>query len=123
MIWYPYFNKKGENNLIDSEKIEKDNLLVCQQLQYRRYGLFENFAQFSRFFQECPDHEKCFYEMMRQEGGRKPYFDIDLDDMELDYKSMMKEIKKIILDMLGKDIRFLVFDSSTAEKKKFSYHY
>lgn len=119
MNWYPYFNKKGENNLIDSEKLEKDNLLVCQQLKYRRYTVFKNFAEFSQFFRECPDREKCFYEMMRQEDGRKPYFDIDLDDMQLDYKSMIKEIQKIIFTMLGKDIRFLVFDSSTADKKSF----
>ena len=119
MKWYSYFNKKGENNLVDSENIEKDNLLVCQQLQYRRYTKFKNFAEFSLFFRECPEEEKCFYEMMRQEDGRKPYFDIDLDDMELDYKDMIKEIKKVIFDMLGKDIRFMVFDSSTAEKRSF----
>ena len=39
--------------------------------------------------------------------------------MELDYKDMIKEIKKVIFDMLGKDIRFMVFDSSTAEKRSF----
>ena len=53
MKWYSYFNKKGESNLVESERIEKDNLLVCQQLQYRRYTKFKNFAEFSLFFRDC----------------------------------------------------------------------
>lgn len=119
MKWYPYFNKKGEKNLIDNENIFNDNLLICQQLNYRRYTIFKNFSEFSNFFRETPEIEQCFYEMMREGDGRKPYFDIDLDDMSIDYVKMLKEIREIIFSMIGKDIRFLVFDSSTATKRSF----
>ena len=119
MKWYPYFNKKDEENLVDNQDISKDNLLICQQLEYRRYTIFKNFAEFSIFFRETPFEQQCFYEMMRETDGRKPYFDIDLEDMEIDYKKMLKEIKEIIFSMIGKDIRFLVFDSSTGTKRSF----
>ena len=63
-----------------SEKVEEENLLVCQQLKYRRYTKFKNFAEFSKYYHSCPVEEQCFYEMMREDQGRKPYFDIDIDD-------------------------------------------
>ena len=119
MKWYSYFNKRGEKNLLDNESIFNDNLLICQQLDYRRYTLFKNFSEFSIFFRQTPFEQQCFYEMMRETDGRKPYFDIDLEDMEVDYKKMLKEIKEIIFSMIGKDIRFLVFDSSTGAKRSF----
>ena len=67
MKWYNYFNKAGEENLIEGENIDDENLLICQQLQYRRYAKFKNFAEFSKYFHSCPEQEKCFYEMMMEE--------------------------------------------------------
>ena len=132
MRWYHYFNKEGEENLvnainitsdenlIDKEKlIEEENLLVCQQLYTRRYTLFRNFAEFSRFYHSCTEEEKCFYEMMREEDGRKPYFDIDIDDITFNYHSMIEEIKNVIINMIGDKIKILVFESSTENKLSF----
>ena len=119
MKWYHYFNKKGEENLIDSETIEENNLMVCQQFRYRRYTLFKNFNQFTKHFFSQLDEEKCFYEMMREEDGRKPYFDIDIDDLSFDFNSMIEQIKNTIIDMIGKKIKILVFDSSTENKLSF----
>ena len=94
MRWYNYFNKVGEDNLINSEETEEENLLVCQQLKYRRYTKFRNFAEFSKYYHSCPVEEQCFYEMMREDQGRKPYFDIDIEDVSFDYIPMLEEIKK-----------------------------
>jgi len=120
MKWYHYFNKTGEENLIENETILEGNLMVCQQLKYRRYTLFENFNKFTKHFLTRLDEEKCFYEMMREEDGRKPYFDIDIDDLSFDFTSMIEQIKNTIIDMIGKKIKILVFDSST--KTKLSFH-
>jgi hypothetical protein len=130
MKWYHYFNKKGEENLIEGieleeylldreDKIDEENLMICQQLKYRRYTVFRNFNEFSKFFFSQQDDEKCFYEMMREEDGRKPYFDIDIDDVTFDYTSMIEQIKNTIFDMIGKKIKILVFDSSTETKLSF----
>ena len=119
MKWYHYFNKKGEENLIESETILEENLMVCQQLRYRRYTLFKNFNQFTKYFFSQLDEEKCFYEMMREEDGRKPYFDIDIDDLSFDVGSMIEQIKGTIIDMIGKKIKIIVFDSSTETKLSF----
>tara|TARA_Y100000593_G_C4282012_1_gene323298 strand:- start:631 stop:1653 length:1023 start_codon:yes stop_codon:yes gene_type:complete len=56
---------------------------------------------------------------MREEDGRKPYFDIDIDDLSFDCKSMIDQIKNTIIDMIGKKIKILVFDSSTETKLSF----
>tara|TARA_R110001592_G_scaffold18816_12_gene77787 strand:+ start:62424 stop:63632 length:1209 start_codon:yes stop_codon:yes gene_type:complete len=119
MKWYNYFNKKGEENLIESETITEENLMICQQLRYRRYTLFKNFNQFTKYFFTQLDEEKCFYEMMREKDGRKPYFDIDIDDLSFDFKSMIEQIKNRIIDMIGKKIKIIVFDSSTETKLSF----
>ena len=134
MRWYHYFNKEGEENLVDAisitsedenlidkEKlIEEENLLICQQLCSRRYTLFRNFAEFSKYFNSCQEEERCFYEMMREEDGRKPYFDIDIDDVTFNYHSMIEEIKNVLIKMIGDKIKILVFESST--EKKLSFH-
>lgn len=119
MKWYNYFNKKGEENLIESETIAEENLMICQQLRYRRYTLFKNFNQFTKYFFTQLDEEKCFYEMMREKDGRKPYFDIDIDDISFDFNSMIDQIKNTIIDMIGKKIKIIVFDSSTETKLSF----
>jgi hypothetical protein len=118
MEWYNYFNKKGEKNLIDGETFEDENLLVCQQLEYRRYTKFKNFAEFSQYHNSSD--EKCFYEMMRETDGRKPYFDIDIDDISFDYIPMIEELKNILIKIISKKVKILVFDSST--KTKLSFH-
>ena len=32
MKWYHYLNKVGEDNLMKNEKLDDENLIVCQQL-------------------------------------------------------------------------------------------
>lgn len=119
MKWYNYFNKNGEENLIDNVSVEEESLLICQQLKYRRYAKFKNFAEFSKYFHACQESEKCFYEMMQEEKGRKPYFDIDIEDVSFDYVSLVEDLKKIIIDMISKKIKILIFDSSTSTKLSF----
>lgn len=127
--WYYYFNKKGEENLIDQEKgientnllektkhLESDNLLICQELNFRKYALFKNFAEFSKFYHKTPEEERCFYEMLKIDSPRKPYFDIDLDSSkDFDIVNFVEVIKRF----LGKKIKILVFTSHTEKKKSF----
>jgi len=123
MEWYHYFNKKGEESLTKYKRIEDENLVVCQQLSTRRYGLFQNFAAFSRYFQTVDEGEKCFYEMLLADNPRKPYFDIDMEKYKFpnfDEKEMFKDIKEILKYFLGKDYKLVVFSSHTSYKR--SYH-
>ena len=124
MRWYHYLNKVGEDNLIQNERIDDENLIVCQQLSSRRYTHFQNFAAFFRYYQTVPEDERCFYEILMPEKARKPYFDIDMDvgvefgsDQE---KEMFREIRKIFRELLGKQYTLLVFSSHTERKR--SYH-
>ena len=58
MKWYHYLNKVGEDNLINNERLEDENLVVCQQLSSRRYTHFQNFSAFFRYFNTLPEIEK-----------------------------------------------------------------
>ena len=116
--WYYYFNKEGEDNLMKHCKnLDEENLLICQQLETRKYAKFKNFAEFSKYFHKTPPLERCFYEMIRSENSRKPYFDIDLQISET---FDIDNLKKIILNLLGDKTKILVFTSHTTRKK--SYH-
>lgn len=124
MRWYHYLNKVGEDNLIQNERLDDENLIVCQQLSSRRYTHFQNFSAFFRYYQTVPENERCFYEILMPEKARKPYFDIDMDvGIEFDSvqeKEMFREIRKIFREILGKQYTLLVF-SSHIERKR-SYH-
>ena len=123
MKWYHYFNRENENSLLSRETISPDDLIVCQQLQTRRYTKFDSFASFSRFFHTLPEDEKCFYEMLLPEKPRKPYFDIDMGRSEItdhSEKDFLRMVKKAISDMLAKEAKILIFSSHTPSK--FSYH-
>ena len=123
MKWYHYLNKVGEDNLIQNEKLDDENLIVCQQLSTRKYTHFQNFSAFFRYFQTLPDHERCFYEILMPEKARKPYFDIDMEKSKVsdfDEKELFREIRKNFRDILGKEYTLLVFSSHT--ENKWSYH-
>jgi hypothetical protein len=123
MKWYHYLNKVGEDNLINNERLEDENLVVCQQLSSRRYTHFQNFSAFFRYFNTLPEIERCFYEILMPGKPRKPYFDIDMDKDKIsnfEEKELFKEIKKIFRDILGKQYCLLVFSSHTYNK--WSYH-
>lgn len=116
--WYYYFNKKGEDSLMNHcKKLDLENILVCQELESRKYAKFKNFATFSKFFHSTPEHQRCFYEMIRSEIPRKPYFDIDLPE-EKDFD--INKLKDILIELLGDKTKILVFTSHTETKK--SYH-
>ena len=116
--WFYYFNHKDKNSLIKNfkDKISHENLLICQELSTRRYTIFKDYGSFGRFFQKINFEESCFYEMMRQEDMRKPYFDIDLEDgFDFDIKNLVEVIKTL----LGEKLKILVFTSHWENKKSF----
>ena len=121
--WYYFFNRPGQNSLVTNEKLEDNNLIVCQELESRRYTYFKSFSYFCDFFHQSPEENKCFYELLTSNKPRKPYFDIDMEIKSIEnfnQKDMIKKLKKIIHDMIGKDNKILVFSSHT--EKKYSYH-
>ena len=123
MKWYHYLNKVGEDNLMQNEKLDDENLIVCQQLSTRKYTHFQNFAAFFRYFETLPESERCFYEILMPEKARKPYFDIDMEKskvQDFDEKQLFREIRKIFREVLGKEYTLLVFSSHT--ETKWSYH-
>jgi len=123
MKWYHYLNKVKEDNLVHNEKLEDENLVVCQQLATRRYTYFQNFSAFFRYLNTLQDNERCFYEILMPEKPRKPYFDIDMEKRKMsdfDEKELFKEIRKIFREILGKQYCLLVFSSHTTNK--WSYH-
>lgn len=115
--WFYYFNKSDKESLLNYyTNIEKDNVLICQQLKSRRYTIFKNFATFSNYFDKTPEEERCFYEMIRADEARKPYFDIDIEeDFDFDIVKMVTIIKKL----LEEKIKILVFTSHNEKKKSF----
>ena len=121
--WYYFFNRDGLENLIQKEKIEENNLVICQELVKRKYTLFKSFSYFCDYFHQTNDQEKCFYELLTSNMPRKPYFDIDMKRESIenfDEKKMIRQFKKIVHDMIGKDNTILIFASHTHEK--LSYH-
>ena len=115
--WFYYFNKKDQKSLLNSYlHISDENLLICQELENRRYTVFKNYGSFCKFFQKIPIEERCFYEMIKQGASRKPYFDIDLDnEFQFDIKKMVDVIK----DLLGEKLKILVFTSHVEDKKSY----
>lgn len=118
--WYPFLNSSDKENLYKYEKFEQENLVVCHELKYRRYGKFNNYLDFKNFKDRLNFKDVCFYEIIREDSTRKPYFDIDMPAGSLEKPdSMVLEILEIIKTLLT-EVTILVYTSHT--KTKNSYH-
>ena len=117
--WYSFLNRKGKDNLLSNEKIEEENIIVCQQLKYRQYAKFKNHIHLRKYMQNTEYNNKCFYELITEKKFRKPYFDIDIDDIKLDEKIIIDEIILSISKIL-EDAVILIYSSHT--KDKISFH-
>lgn len=122
--WFDYLNNKQHDNLLLQHKIEDNNLIVCQQLKYRKFALFANFLEFKRYQDDTIEEENCFYEVILSGKNRKIYFDIDIEDFEdFEEKEFLNDffeaIKKLIPKIQLKG-SINVYTSHTVTKK--SYH-
>lgn len=118
--WYPFLNKKGTHNLFDNEKISNDNLVVSQQIdKTRKYAKFRDYLEFRTYRERITPDEDCFFEIVSQKNFRKPYFDIDMENSQIDEKDFIDNITQAILGLI-KDAVILIYSSHTGEK--FSFH-
>lgn len=124
MKWYTYLNNRKEYNLLANEKINDDNLIVCHQLEKRRYTIFKDHLHFKTFQERINENENCFYEIVLEKQFRKPYFDIDFHITTLNNKEELEkdiiENLKSSLSKLLEDAIILIYSSHT--EKKLSFH-
>lgn len=120
--WYTFLNKKDQYNLIDNERIDEDNLIICQQLENRKYARFRDHLDFKSYSNRVNYRDNCFYEIILEKKFRKPYFDIDIDKKEgIEENDIIIKLKEIINKLLeGREITILVYSSHT--EIKFSFH-
>ena len=149
--WYKFLNKGEGNNynvLLNSSVPDPEKLIVCQELEFRKFAQFSNIYNFSNFLLgEVLPNKRCFYEYIFDELPQKPYFDLDIPitpPKELDFvpklgnkipdkkpsfsltieeasKALMlllECIKKVFPKIKNKDI--LIFNSHGPKKR--SYH-
>ena len=122
--WYDYLNNKEQPNLLKYQQPQEHNLIICQQLKYRKFALFPNFLFFKRYQDQTSQEENCFYEVILGGTPRKIYFDIDVDQpedfQEREFLSLFFEaIKKLVPKIQAKG-SINVYTSHT--EKKQSYH-
>lgn len=121
--WYPYLNNKDkkEQSLLFCKKINEGNLIICQQLEYRRYSLFEDYLSFKKFQDHTSYPNQCFYEIITSKMKRKPYFDIDIEKEA--NPGIEEDIINSFTDIINKEypsLPIIVYSSHTV--KKLSFH-
>lgn len=120
--WYPFLNKQDKENLYRYEKFNSENLIICHELEYRRYAKFKNYLEFKSFRDRLNPSDECFYEIIREESTRKPYFDIDMeknDETIILHKEMIESLKSAIVNLVEK-ATILIYSSH--RENKYSYH-
>jgi len=124
--WYYYLNRKEHRNLLDSEKIEQDSIVVSNWTGEKKYAVFSGHVSFYEFQEKEQYHKKCFFEILFPGSTRKPYFDIDMEKEKYpDFceKSFFFEVYRSLFCIFP-DLRHkgsvLVFSSHTDKKR--SYH-
>lgn len=119
--WFPYLNNNDKENLLKGRKINDDNLIICQQLEYRKYAIFNDYLEFSSYQKLTSENHNCYYEILLENRPRKPYFDIDIDkdNFEEDPNQIIEQLKEKIIEF-NPELQLLIYSSHT--DKKYSYH-
>ena len=121
--WYFYLNNREKENLYDNiNEIKQKDVLVCKELKYRRYALFNSRYDLYKDIKDTEKSKKCYYEIITKHQSRIPFFDVDIDKDEIsefDEDFFFSEIKRIFNNLYsGKTL--LVYTSHTSTKR--SYH-
>lgn len=120
-MWYNFLNNPKEKSLLNEQKVEDGNIVVSQELQFRKYTIFKKNIDLFNFLEKIEEEKKCFYEILTENQPRIPYFDVDIEKGadNFDEKKFIEKLHKIHTSKYP-DNPLLVF-SSHIEKKK-SYH-
>ena len=77
-MWYNYLNNPKEKSLLNEQKVVEGNIVVTQELKFRRYAVFKKNIDLFNFLQKIEDKQNCFYEILTENQPRIPYFDVSL---------------------------------------------
>ena len=80
-FWYKHLNNedKSKKSLLDYVTLESNNLIVCQELEFRNFAKFMTIFLFASYlFKEVQLSHRCFYEYIFGNFPQKPYFDLDI---------------------------------------------
>lgn len=120
-MWYNYLNNPKEKSLLKEQKIEDGNIIVSQELSFRKYTIFKKNIDLFNFLEKIDIEKKCLYEILTENQPRVPYFDVDIENelSSFDEQDFIQKLHKIHTEKYP-DNPLLVFSSHTEKKK--SYH-
>jgi len=81
--WYSHLVSSEKNNekgapLMTTETLTTDNIIICQQMEYRKFAKFDSIAELINFLFGAKFSHNCFYEVIRARQAQKWYTDIDI---------------------------------------------
>ena len=121
--WYYFLNRKGKRNLLECEKISNESLIVGSWASNKSYASFKSYIDFYDYMCGIEEIERCFFEILLPDRSRKPYFDIDMNNIPPSFSllTFITKVKKAILKVIeDPNTTILVYNSHT--EKKYSYH-
>ena len=86
--WYFFLNRKDEKNLVDNEKClldDQDSIVVSNWTKLKQYTVFKSHIQLYNYLFSIPKDQRCFFETLLPHMGRKMYFDIDMERLQLEH--------------------------------------
>lgn len=116
--WYYLAKGHSKPSLFDNENIDTDTFIVRHENKYNRFSAFKSPSHFFIKYIETPKQIKTFYEVIHRE--LKPFFDIDIDDLEVDGVQLIKDLHDVLKKLIPRKFVYLVCNSHTSKKK--SYH-
>lgn len=126
-VWYNFLvpNPEKKPALLDRNKINEKNIVICWQKKFRKYAIFDSYISLVNFLEKTKTSQHCFYEVIFDKT-QKIYFDIDSETEIISQEDSKIEIK-IIVEYLGellskkvKDYQIQVYSSNS--DLKISYH-
>jgi len=115
---YQKFGKNGDYVLISIER-QKAN-----QTSSRVFSCYQNINEFIEWYLSLDDELKVIYEVIRGNKSQKPYFDIDIPRVEMEYDESLELIKtliNLITKRIGCDPED-IFTFTSHGSNKLSYH-
>ena len=116
--WYYLAKNHAKPSLFDNEYIDSNTFIVRHEDEYNRFAAFQSPTHFYMRYKETIAEKKTFYEIIHKE--LKPYFDIDIDDTNVDGDQLIKDLHDALREIIDQKFMFLVCTSHTTRKK--SYH-
>ena len=123
-------DKKWYSTLIDGllPNINGNPMLISYtpNIKTHLYSHFVNYVQFGQWYYHIDNKQRHFYEIIEKNKPQKPYFDLDIDDVDIDHHKILELVVETILNVFGKYNIVLKLDDilvfSSHGENKYSYH-